>query len=145
MQALNVIIDDGGRSKYFKAPRVGDCVTRAIAIATQRDYKEVYDDLFRLSGESPRDGVKKSAIKKYMNAIGWEFIPLMKIGSGCKAHLAEGEVPMDERIICSVSGHYVAVIYGEVHDTYDSTREGQRCVYGYWHKPDTSLLDTFFK
>ena len=36
--------NDGGRSKYFKG-FTGDCVTRAIAIATGLDYKKVYDDL----------------------------------------------------------------------------------------------------
>ena len=35
--------NDGGRSRYFKAQKVGDCVTRAFAIATGKDYKEVYD------------------------------------------------------------------------------------------------------
>ena len=37
------VYDDGGRSKYFKAEHVGDCVCRAIAIGTGKDYKEVYD------------------------------------------------------------------------------------------------------
>lgn len=31
---------DGGRSNYFKATNVGDCVTRAICNATGKDYKE---------------------------------------------------------------------------------------------------------
>ena len=142
---MRYVYDDGGRSKYFKARNVSDCVTRAVAIATLRDYKEVYDDLFRLSGESPRNGVMKSTIKKYLNNIGWEFVPLMKVGSGCTVHLNPDELPKDERIICSCSRHYVAVIYGEVHDTYDSTRDGERCVYGYWHNPQDNDLSIFFK
>ena len=36
---------DGGRSNYFKAANVGDCVTRAICNATGKDYKEVYNAL----------------------------------------------------------------------------------------------------
>ena len=98
---MRYVYDDGGRSKYFKARNVSDCVTRAVAIATLRDYKEVYDDLFRLSGESPRNGVMKSTIKKYLNNIGWEFVPLMKVGSGCTVHLNPDELPKDERISCS--------------------------------------------
>lgn len=40
---------DGGRSNYFKATNVGDCVTRAICNATGKDYKEVYKALNELS------------------------------------------------------------------------------------------------
>ena len=42
---MEFIYSDGGRSKYFKAEHVGDCVTRAICNATGMDYKEVYDAL----------------------------------------------------------------------------------------------------
>lgn len=37
---MDFVYNDGGRSRYFKAKSVGDCVTRAIAIATRTDYKE---------------------------------------------------------------------------------------------------------
>ena len=63
---LEFIKHDGGRSNYFKASIVGDCVTRAIAIVTERDYKEVYKIVKRLSGESPRNGIKSSKVKKIM-------------------------------------------------------------------------------
>ena len=36
------VYHDGGRSQYFKGT-TGDCVTRAIAIATGIDYRKVYD------------------------------------------------------------------------------------------------------
>jgi hypothetical protein len=34
-----------------------------------------------------------------------------------------------------VSRHAVAVIDGVIHDTYDCSRGGKRCVYGYWRLP----------
>ena len=37
------IYNDGGRSKYYKATNVRDCVCRAIAIANNEDYKMVYN------------------------------------------------------------------------------------------------------
>jgi len=55
----------------------------------------------------------------------------MKIGSGYKVHLAEGELPMG-RLVVHVSKHSVAVIDGVLHDTHDPTRGESRCVYGYW-------------
>ena len=56
--------NDGGRSKYFKGKGAGDCVPRAIAIATGKDYKEVYNAMANgMMGigeqRSARNGVKK--------------------------------------------------------------------------------------
>ena len=42
----------------------------------------------------------------------------MAIGSGCKVHLADSELPFG-RLVVSVSKHYTAVIDGVVHDTHD--------------------------
>jgi len=126
---------DGGRSKYFKAKSVGDCVVRSIAIATKQDYKETYNALSRLMGKgnSPRNGVSKKIIKKYITSIGWEWVPTMKIGQGCKVHLNNKELPRG-RLIVSVSKHLTAVIDGVIYDTYDCSRDGNRCVYGYFKK-----------
>lgn len=140
------VYDDGGRSRYFKAEHVGDCVCRAIAIATGKDYKEVYDDINRLAKKertgkrkrgvsSARNGVYKGTIKKLMAEYGWTWHPTMQIGSGCTTHLRASELPKG-RLLVSVSRHETAVIDGVLHDTYDCSRGGTRCVYGYWTAPD---------
>lgn len=137
--------NDGGRSQYFKG-FTGDCVTRAIAIATGLDYKKVYDDLNELAkkekigkrkrGKSnSRTGVYKNTFRKYLEGIGWKFVPTMKIGSGCQVHLRSEELPSGT-IICSVSHHLCCVIDGVLNDTSDCTRDGNRCVYGYFIKED---------
>lgn len=138
------IYDDGGRSQYFKAEKVGDCVCRAISIATQTDYMQVYrliNDLSKIErtgkkkrGRSEaRNGVYKQTIHKVMEQLGWKWTPTMQIGSGCKVHLRSNELPKG-RLVVSVSKHCTAVIDGVIHDTYDCSREGTRCVYGYWSK-----------
>jgi len=140
---MDFVYDDGGRSNYFKAKHVGDCVCRAIAIATGKDYKEVYDDLNRLAkaertgkrkrGKSTaRNGVYTRTAKKLLEEeYGWEWHPTMGIGTGCKVHVREDELPYG-RLILNLSRHFTAVIDGELHDTYDCSRGGTRCVYGYW-------------
>jgi hypothetical protein len=55
----------------------------------------------------------------------------MEIGKGCKVHLRADELPKG-KIICSVSRHLVAVIDGVINDTHDCSRDGNRCVYGYY-------------
>lgn len=57
----------------------------------------------------------------------------MSIGTGCKVHLTSNELPAG-RLIVKVSKHLTAVINGVVHDTHDPSREGTRCVYGYYIK-----------
>ena len=66
-----------------------------------------------------------------MRGLGFVWTPTMQIGSGCTVHLRDGELPMG-RLVVSLSGHYCAVLDGVVHDLYDPSRDGTRCVYGYW-------------
>ncbi len=124
--------NDGGRASYFRAEGVGDCVCRAISIASGRDYKEVYDLIHHLTGKTPRDGVSRRHIDKVMEHLGAEWVATMSIGSGCHVHLRADEIPMTGRLVCNLSKHVTAVIDGVINDTYDPSREGTRCVYGYW-------------
>ena len=135
---MKFTFNDGGRSLYFKG-FAGDCVTRAIAIVTGRDYKQIYNELFALTGESPRNGVqtRSAKVKRYFLEQGLQWKPTMQVGQGCTVHLRAEELPAG-RLICRTSRHLVAVIDGVVHDTYDCTRDGDRCVYGYWMLDQTS-------
>lgn len=141
--------NDGGRSNYFKT-EAGDCVARSIAIASGMDYKKVYDALAagnasqrtskrekitkaRHKVKTASNGIytKRKWFKDLMREWGFEWTPTMKIGSGCKVHLRREELPSG-RLVVAVSKHYTAVVNGVIHDTYDPSREGTRCVYGYW-------------
>jgi hypothetical protein len=66
-----------------------------------------------------------------MAELGFDWTPTMEIGSGCKVHVREDELPKG-RLILALSKHYAACIDGVINDTYDPSREGTRCVYGYW-------------
>ena len=131
--------NDGGRATAGLRGAARDCATRAIAIAAQLDYLAVYDVLNSMTaprrrgkrGGSARTGVPKDVTRRYLAALGWRWTPTMGIGTGCKVHLRDGELPMG-RLIVSVSRHLVAVIDGVIHDTHDCSRGGTRCVYGYY-------------
>ena len=138
--------NDGGRSKYFKAERVGDCVCRAIAIANDMDYKEVYDLINKYARKerigirkrgisNSRTGVYKDTIRKVLEDLGWSWTPTMTIGSGCNVHLRKEELPSGT-IIVNVSKHTTCVKDGVINDTYDCSRGGTRCVYGYYTKEE---------
>lgn len=136
--------NDGGRKAAGFKGRTGDCGVRAIAIATGIPYAEVYDRVIeygkserrtkkvRDRGNShPRSGIWINTMQKIMSDLGWTWVPTMNIGSGCSTHLRSDELP-DGIIICRVSRHYTTMINGVLHDTYDCSRNGFRCVYGYW-------------
>ena len=135
------VFDDGGRSSTKFTGETTDCVVRAIAIATGTPYAEVYQDLNMLAqGERPRKGSKRSSSRtgvyrrtyeRYLLTRGWKWTPTMGIGTGCRVHLRSNELPAG-RLVVSLSKHVCVVIDGVAHDTHDPTRDGTRCVYGYY-------------
>lgn len=171
--------DDGGRAAAGFKGTAGDCVCRAIAIASGRPYGEVYQRLADGMGSqrqtkrmrakhkraSARSGIltTRKWFRDYMAELGFEWVPTMGIGTGCRVHLADGELPMG-RLIASVSKHYTAIIDGVIRDNHDPRRDRyvnvappsdmrdlqpgehrningiwrltRRCVYGYWRKTD---------
>jgi len=149
---MEFVKNDGGRAAAGYKGDAGDCVTRAIAIATGKPYKEVYDRIHAMTAEyaekrrtkvaraikrkgtsSPRDGVFRDVYDQYLKDLGWEFIPTMSFGSGCTTHLKADELPAGI-IITRLSRHLCAVIDGIIHDTHNPSRGGTRCVYGYYAK-----------
>lgn len=144
------VYNDGGRAAAGYQGRTGDCVCRAISIATRIPYAEVYKLINRVATvERPsemkgrtrshaRTGVHKPTTRRIMEALGWEWHPTMKIGQGCRVHLRADELPKG-RLVVAVSKHVVAVIDGTIHDTYDPSRRGTRCVYGYYAEPAKAL------
>ena len=147
------VYDDGGREAAGYKGRAGDCVTRAVAIAAELPYGEVYDALAEGNAtqraskrerrskshtgvKTARSGIftKRKWFKDYMGGLGFNWTPTMQIGSGCQVHLREDELPTEGRLVLSLSRHLAAYIDGVLRDTCDGSRDGTRCVYGYWRQ-----------
>lgn len=142
---INFVKNDGGRAAASYKGTAGDCVCRAICITTGLPYAQVYDRLAQGCADqratkrnpkrsrSARNGINtdRKWFKDYMAELGFFWVPLMGIGTGCKVHLRADELPRG-RLIVSLSGHMAAVIDKVLHDTYDCSRDGTRCVYGIW-------------
>ena len=147
MSAPTWIYGDGGRAAAGFLGKTGDCVKRAIAIATGKPYREVYDAinaaattsaLASASAANPRRALASTSRPSGATSkrLAGRWTPTMPIGSGCKVHLRAEELPKG-RLVVALSKHSVAVIDGVVHDIYDSAREGTRCVYGYFQRRAT--------
>lgn len=138
------VYNDGGREAAGFKGKTGDCGIRAVAIATGLPYREVYDAINALA-KSERITKRKKKISnsravayaktlgQYLESYGWVWVATMKFGQGCTVHMRAEELPSG-RIVTRLSKHYAAVIDGTVQDTYNSSRDGNRCVYGYWIK-----------
>jgi len=148
-KSLEFIHDDGGRQAAGFQGGAGDCVVRAIAIAAERPYLEVYEALrnanahyaehrstrlakqIAVRGSTPRNGNHRSVFHDYILSLGFEWVPTMAVGQGCQVHMRPTEIP-NGRLIVKVSKHLSAVIDGVIHDTHNPARGGTRCVYGYY-------------
>ena len=148
---LKLKVDDGGRAAAGYKGQAGDCVVRSIAIVSGLPYQKVYDDLFKANEEfrntsrtklaknlkqrndSPRSGTHRVVLKKYLAQLNFQWTPTMFVGQGCKVHLKKEELPSGTLLI-SCSKHITVVKDGILHDTHDCSRNGTRCVYGYWTK-----------
>ena len=141
---MEFVYNDGGRKAAGFKGLAGDCVVRAISIATDQPYQEVYDAINALCKKqkvrkgkpsSARTGVSRKVYEPYLQEMGWRWVPTMRVGQGCKVHLREDELPRG-RLVVAVSGHMTAVVDGVLHDNHDCSRDGSRCVYGYYVGPE---------
>lgn len=149
MKLLQFKFHDGGRANAGYKGFTGDCAVRAIAIASEEDYQYCYDRLFEIQKEylsrkrskkyqgksaSPRNGVYRKCLNQLIEELGGKWVVCMEIGTGCQVHMNADELPKGV-IICRLSRHYSTVIDHTIYDTYDPSRGGTRCVYGYWQFP----------
>jgi hypothetical protein len=148
MKPLPYRYDDAGRSDRKTDTR--DCVTRAISIAAELPYEQVWKEIAagnasqrKTRGTTKISGVESADLgvmtgrkwfKDYMRGLGFSWTPTMAVGQGCTVHLAEGELPQG-RLVVKVSRHFTAVIDGVIRDAGNPSREGTRCVYGYYWLP----------
>jgi len=141
------VYDDGGREAAGFKGKTDDCFCRAVSIAFEMPYQEVYDLINEVakrerkskrksSKSSARTGVYTATAKRVMEQLSCRWVSVMGIGTGCKMHLCNGEVPSKGRMVLRLSKHFCALVDGEIHDTHDPSRDGTRCVYGYWVRED---------
>ena len=127
------IYDDGGRHQYFrmkyKKDRVGDCVVRALTIATGEDYKDVRTELWETSLENGYMPNSNENYEQFLLKRG--FVPEKKIKG-----FNLGRYPLCQNCtyVVRLSRHVVCLDQGLVRDIWYC-----RAWYPYktWRKPKT--------
>ena len=130
--------DCGGRHKYFncycqlKKYGAGDCTMRAIAIATETDYKVVWDSLADISKETGYLPNDRETCEVFLSRIGWERQKPIRKSNGRRIKLKDTPVDKNVNYIFHTSNHWVAVVNGVARDL------GKwcitRCSNSYWIK-----------
>ena len=136
---MKYIYNDGGRGDYFdtkyKKDRTNDCVIRAIAIATERDYLTIWEELFTLStkmGFMPND---KKCYEEYLRCLGWvKHSPIKNKSTGKKYELRKlgdhfRRLGKYKGVIVKTTRNLSAIVDGDLHDSWDCRRW---CANSYW-------------
>lgn len=146
---LPFVKTDGGRAKAGFRGTCGDCGTRALAIAGEHEYGEVYQQIasskqwrlggsgyYRNRGTSPREGVDQCDMEAAMKTLDkrgvWKRFEFATLAHHLrpKTSLANAwtseflvnrwDIPSVGTMIVNVPRHYFAVIDGVAYDSWDS-------------------------
>ena len=120
--------NDGGRHEFYRARGVGDCATRALAIATDGNYKECYNIMKKFNRGTPRNGVSRKAIFEMMKSLGYRRINCenrnVRISDIVKKEGESYYVLIEKHALC-IKNHVIE-------DTWNSCKEDSKVI-AYYH------------
>lgn len=107
--------------------QTGDCVVRAISIATDRSWRETYRELCRI-GEREGDLPNSNLVwHKLLKEHGARQFLLPESCPDCITVQAFCERYPDGIYIIGTEGHVVCCMYGDYYDSFDSGRMTPCC------------------
>jgi len=109
---------------------VGDCVERALCVATGRDWLSVYDELCIIGREVFAPPGWKSCYETFLRNNNFSYVGVSN-KKGTKRPTVEEFVKLHKtgNYVLVVANHLVGVTSGQYCDIWDS---GEKCLYGYW-------------
>lgn len=117
-----------------KDKRVGDCVIRAIAIATGKTWDDVLDDLTEYSHENKSMPNDKECYGEYLESLGFVKCKQMRKEDNTRYRGYEflNEIKRNDIIVCHMGTHHMTAIKNKkIWDTWDCS---YGCVGTYWVK-----------
>ena len=126
----NWIWSDGGRAAAGHEGEAGDCVTRAISIALNLPYQEVWEYFDALQPHTPDNGVSDRLFAEFLTEYGWHK-------KSCGMNVEGAAYMIDDGIIqsCLLDGHHLTAAQdSKYHDIWNS---GGLQVLSFWLSPDS--------
>ncbi|MBR2967853.1 MAG: hypothetical protein IKC35_03640 [Clostridia bacterium] len=103
-----------------KGKKTGDCVVRALALATGREYLDVYSELFYISIKSGYIINDKRVEEKFLANHGFIKHKQPKKPNGKKYLVGEiDKLTNDDVIVISCAHHLTVALSGTIVDTWD--------------------------
>ena len=125
---MEYLYNEGGRGEHYKG-LVGDCVCRAITIATELPYDVVYNALFDIaknykgnSKVAKRIRLNPSPRNGCYNEVAIEFLKALNIEEVRGKLKVNDQMFYEGRYAVYVRRHWLAIIDGVVNDTWDSRK-----------------------
>lgn len=113
-----------------KNKKVGDCVIRAISLATGKTWEEVLTDLFRISLKIKDVPTDKKTYTEYLATIGYYKQPQPRKDDNTKYTIREFAQEHKKGIyVVDMANHCTCVINGKIHDLWNC---GNKSVGNYW-------------
>lgn len=127
-------------TKYFtyynanpKNRLTGDCVIRALSVFLQKDYYDVYEELYHTSLKTGYMANDKKNYEKYLDGLGIKKQPQPRKWDNTKYTGKEFINDIAEegvRYFAKIGGHHVIAIKDrKIYDTWDST---EKTIGNYW-------------
>lgn len=104
---------------------IDDCIIRAITLATEKDYQEVFDGLCNIADEKEWDIDELRTMDVYLKSLGWESYEIDGYIPTVKQYANKFTDPS----IVIVRGHATFTKDGNVYDTWSPNRYKVRYVF----------------
>lgn len=137
MKRFGFKYSDGGRDEAGFKGDAGDCGLRSICIALELDYAATRKEFMALKGGSVFKGVYKKEMDEFLGEKGWSWEATCSPRIKTRTKLNADDLPSTGTYILRVSRHFTCLRDGIILDNHNPDRDGNRMVYGYWHKDNS--------
>ena len=120
--------NDGGRKAAGYTTEVDDCALRSIAIALDKNYQQLNQELTILNRKEVFSGCSISTVQFYLQKANWTYKKTPH------TYLRRPFLPDNKTIILKLSKHITVLQNGLILDISNPADGGLRKVHGYWEK-----------
>ena len=129
---MNIIMYFMKYNNNPKEKRTGDCIIRALALALNKSWKEVYTDLFNLSIKMSLIVTDPKVFKKYLKDLDYTQEKMPKTLDNKRYTVEEFIDDIAHKnmtYIISIAKHVTVIKDKKLYDTWDCSH---KCVGNYW-------------
>ncbi len=104
--------------------KTGDCVVRALAIAEDKNWLDVYDRLCKIGRRLYKMPNSKDSYEDFLTSWGWvkQKMPKQPNGKRYTVKMLAEKHP-EGRMVIATTGHLTVVLNGDLYDLWDCSKK----------------------